>query len=229
MFAHEIIYLHISIFFNLCLVHSYFPVACTNSVITPIMKNKYDNISAISNYRPIALPTLISKYFEHYILFMFSNFLSSMDNQFILKPAHSTARCLFLLKQAISQYNAHGSPVFVGILDASKAFDKVNHHILFKKLTECSVPEILVKLLANWYSSQHLCVRWGTAYSKFFTVSNGVRQGSILSPFLFGVYMNQLSQTLNKLNIGCFIGQHCLNNILCTDNICCIAPSCKGL
>ena len=167
MFAHEIIYLHISIFFNLCLVHSYLPAACTNSVITPIVKNKHGNVSAISNYRPIALPTVISKYFEHYILFMTSNFLSSVDNQFGFNPAHSTDMCLFLLKQAILQYNTHGSPVFVAFLDASKAFDKVNHHIFFKKLTECNVPEIFVKLLANWYSSQLLCVRWGTTYSTF--------------------------------------------------------------
>ena len=159
MFAHEIIYLHISIFFNLCLVHSYLPAACTNSVITPIMKNKHGNVSAISNYRPIALPTVISKYFEHYILFMTSNFLSSVDNQFDFKSAHSTDMCHFLLKQTISQYNTHGSPVFVAFLDAFKAYDKVNHHILFKKLTECNVPEIFVKLLFNWYSSQLLCVK----------------------------------------------------------------------
>ena len=80
MFAHERIYLHISIFFNLCLVYSYLPAACTNSVITPIMKNKHGNVPAISNCRPIALPTVISKYFEHYILFMTSNFLLSVDN-----------------------------------------------------------------------------------------------------------------------------------------------------
>ena len=128
--AHEIMYLRISIFFNLCLVHSYLPIACTNSVITPIMKNKHDNVSAISNYRPIALPTVILKYFEHYILFMTSNFFSSVDNQFGFKPAHSTD---ILLKPAISQYNTYGSPVFVAFLDASEAFDKVNHHILFKK------------------------------------------------------------------------------------------------
>ena len=83
--------------------------------------------------------------------------------------------------------------MFAAFLDASKAFDKGNHYILFKKLTECNVPEIFVKLLANWYSSQLLCVRWSTTYSKFFTVSNEARQGSILSPFLFAVYMNQLS------------------------------------
>ena len=109
MFAHEIIYLHISIFFNFCLVRSYLPATCTNSVITPIMKNKHCNVSAISNYRPIALPNVISKYFEHYILFMTSNFLSSVDNQFGFRPAHSTDICSFLLKQAILQYNIHGS------------------------------------------------------------------------------------------------------------------------
>ena len=81
---------------------------------------------------------------------MTSNFLSSVDNQFGFKPEHSTDMCLFLSKQAISQYDTHRSPVFVPFLDASKAFDKVNHCILFKKLTECNVPEIFVKLLANW-------------------------------------------------------------------------------
>ena len=90
MFAHKMIYLLISIFFNFCLVHSYIPVACTNLVMTPIMKNKHDNISAISYYRPIALPTVISQYFKHYMLFMASNFLSSVDNQFGFKPPHST-------------------------------------------------------------------------------------------------------------------------------------------
>ena len=80
------------------------------------------------------------------------------------EPAHSTDMCLFLLKPAILKYNTgtHGSAVFAAFLEASKAFDKVNHCILFKKLTECNVSEIFVKLLANWYSSQLLCVRWGT-------------------------------------------------------------------
>ena len=152
-----------------------------------------------------------------------------LDNQFGFKPAHSTDMCLFLLKQAILQYNIHGSPVFVAFLDASKAFDKVNHYILFKKLTESNVLEIFVELFGNWYSSQHLCVKWDTAYSKFYPVSNEVKQGIVLSPFLFAVYTNQLSQTLNRLNIGCFIGQHCLNNILYADDIWSIATSCKGL
>ena len=92
---------------------------------------------------------------------MTSNFLSSVDNQFGFKPAHSTDMCFFLLKQAISQYNTHGSSVayvFVAFLDASRAFDKVNHYILFKKITECNVAEIFVKTLSLLvFQSTSLC------------------------------------------------------------------------
>ena len=88
---------------------------------------------------------------------------------------------------------------------------------------------IFVHLLARWYSSQRSCVKWNSAYSESFSTTNGVRQGSILSLFLFAIYMNELSLILNKLNIGCFIGNRCLNNIMYADDICCLAPSFKGL
>ena len=227
--AHEILLLHISMFFNLCLVHCYVPNLCSYSVLTPIIKSKHDDVTAISNYRPIALATIFSKFLELFILHMIKEFLVSVDNQFGFKSSHSTDMSLFLLKQTIAQYNHNGSPVFVAFLDASKAFDKVNHGVLFKKLVEAKVPMIFVHLLARWYSSQRSCVKWNSAYSESFSTANGVRQGSILSPFLFAIYMNELSLILNKLNIGCFIGNRCLNNIMYADDICCLAPSFKGL
>ena len=160
---------------------------------------------------------------------MIKEFLVSGDNQFGFKSSHSTDMCLFLLKQTMAQYSRNGSPVFVAFLDASKAFDKVNHSVLFKKLVEAKVPRIFVHLFARWYSSQRSSVKWDSAYSKSFSTTNGVRQGSILSPFLFAIYMNELSLIFNKLNIGCFIGNWCLNNIMYADDICCLAPSFTGL
>ena len=65
--------------------------------------------------------------------------------------------------------------------------------------------------------------------SQCFTVSNGVRQGGILSPYLFNVYMDQLSLKLNQLDIGCHIGKKRLNNLIYADDLCCFAPTSKGL
>ena len=56
--------------------------------------------------------------------------------------------CLYLLKQTIIQYEHSGSPIFVAF-DASKAFEKVNRSVLFKKLLESKVPVIFIHLLAR--------------------------------------------------------------------------------
>ena len=64
---------------------------------------------------------------------------------------------------------------------ASNAFDMVNHWTLFKKLIDRGMPDFFVRLLVYWHRRQHDCVRWGTACSEMFTVSNGVRQGGIMS------------------------------------------------
>ena len=79
--------------------------------------------------------------------------------------------------------------MYVAFLDASKAFDRVNHTKLFAKLLKLGVPKWIIKVLVQWYCNQSMCVRWGSAFSDFFLVNNGVRQGGILSPLLFNVYI----------------------------------------
>ena len=120
--------------------------------------------SILSNLDEITVGMLITYYFYK---------IPGIDNQFGFKSSHSTDMCLFLLEQTIAQYNHNGSPVFVAFLDASKAFDKVNHGVLFKKLVEAKVPMIFVHLLARWYSSQRSCVKWNSAYSESFSTTNG--------------------------------------------------------
>ena len=93
-------------------------------------------------------------------------------------------------------------------VDASKAFDRVNYCLLFQKLIDKGMCPLVVILLFHVYTNQKVQVRWNDVISNQFSVKNGVRQGGVMSPLLFGVYMDGLLEELKDLDIGCYIGQH---------------------
>ena len=67
-----------------------------------------------------------------------------------------------------------------------------------------------------------MCVKWGNCMSDYFYVSNGVRQGGILSPKLYSVYVDDFSDYLVKSQIGCHIDNVCVNHVMYADDICLI-------
>ena len=78
------------------------------------------------------------------------------------------------------------------------------------------VPIYLVKILCYWYQHQEMIVQWVSCLSNDFFVTNGVRQGGILSPMLFNLYIDGLSDILNKSTIGGSIGGNRINhNVIC--------------
>ena len=91
------------------------------------------------------------------------------------------------------------------------------------------MPLIFVRILMKWYTTQKACVRWGSALSDSFFITNGVRQGGILSPLLFNVYMDALSSSLSNIPIGCSISGVMVNHIMYADDLVIISPSAKGL
>ena len=58
------------------------------------------------------------------------------------------------------------------------------------------------------YTNQSLKVRWGTCIGDKFNVTNGVKQGGVLSPTLFSVYMDDLFERLQKRGVGCYMGNY---------------------
>ena len=70
-----------------------------------------------------------------------------------------------------------------------------------------------------WYTTQTMYVRWNNVISSGVGVSNGVRQGGILSPYLFCVYMDDLSNKLNDIKVGCTIGATLINHRMYADDL----------
>ncbi len=160
---------------------------------------------------------------------MLQPYLNTCDNQFGFKKGHSTDHSIFVVKNVIEYYRSHHSPVYTCFLDASKCFDKINHWSLFKKMILKGMPMLLVRILAYWYRNQTFCVKWGNITSSYFYVSNGVRQGGILSPYLFALYVNDLSEILNRSNVGLYICNNPVNHIYYADDLCIMASSPAGL
>ena len=79
-------------------------------------------------------------------------------------------------------------------LDVSKAFDEVNYNRLFLKLSNRKTPVWFIKVLHNWYATcKSVCrVKWGGLLSVPFALQGGVRQGGVLSPLLFSVYVDDI-------------------------------------
>ena len=95
--------------------------------------------------------------------------------------------------------------MYVCFLDASNAFDCINHWKLFQILIVRKCPAYILKVLVFWYQEQMLCVKGNGALSECFSVSNGIKQWGILSPKLFNIYVYVLCQKLNEKNSGMFI------------------------
>ena len=104
------------------------------------------------------------------------------DNQFGFKREHGTDRG-YLVKYAIKYYNLHNSPVYTCFLDSSKAYDRVNHWTLFRKLVNQSIHIHIVGMLMFGTLNKNYVLGGEAEMSPYFTTSNGVRQGGMLSPF----------------------------------------------
>ena len=225
IYADAIIHIHLSLLFNSFVSHGYLPRDFMKTAIVPIIKNKAGNYSDKANYRPIALVTACSKIFESCLLIMLEKYLHTHDQQFGFKSQHATDMCIFTVKSVIKYYTKQNSTVFTCFPDAAKAFDRVSHWTLFSKMIKRNVPLVIVRIIAFWYQTQTMCVKWGKVDSEYFNVSNGVRQGGILSPKLFAVYVDDLSHELTLCKSGCYIDDKCMNHVMYADDICLMAPS----
>ena len=81
----------------------------------------------------------------------------------------------------------------------------------------------------NMYISQKMQVRFSNVLSSQFTVGNGVKQGGVLSPILFTVYLDSLIKTLKQRNIGCKIGNKFLRVFGYADDLTLLCPTLSGL
>ena len=219
----------LSLVYNSMIVHAYSPVVLRSGLMVPIPKDRKKSLCSSDNYRAIALNSILCKILDLIILNKESNALCSSDLQFGFKSGLSTTHCTFLLQETISHYNYNHTNVYTLLLDASKAFDRVNYCKLFEKLISRKMSPLVVRLLLHMYTNQSLQVQWDNITSDSFSTTNGVKQGAVLSPLLFAVYVDGLLHKLREAGIGCYIGEKFVGALSFADDLTLVCPTLSGL
>ena len=132
---------------------------------------------------------------------------------------------LYFFFANLSITTPHGSNIVVSFFDCTKAFDTISHYGIFLKLIERKVPLCFLKIMIYWYLNMQTRCFWRDAFSEYFKVLTGTKQGGVLSPRLFSMYMDGLILRLKQAGIGCHILNVFLACLLYADDMCLLAPS----
>ena len=166
-------------------------------VIIPLLKCKSKDPADVNNYRRIAIATALSKVHDRAGLAVATRHVPVDCRQPIwFKQTHRT-------EIAVDFYRNQDTLAYMCFLDAKKAFDRVNHWTLAKKLLDRNAPLSIVKLCFFWYREQEFMVRWGNSLSMTYRCPNGIWQGGQLSPLLYNVYTDDLDHHLQAIGVGC--------------------------
>ena len=216
---------HLHLIFNGFLQHGFVPSHFLTGTITPIVKNSNGDVNSVDNYRGITLSSIFSHLFENALRLKFGHFLTSDSLQFGFKQNHSTTHATYTLKSCVDFFTSRGSNVYVSFLDFSKAFDTISHSGLFLKLIERKVPLCFLLVIMFWYLNMQYDCKWGSSLSEPFSVKCGSKQGGILSPDFFSVYINDLILILRAKGVGCHIIRLFIACILFADDMTLMAPT----
>jgi hypothetical protein len=209
--SHPILYKILSLLFNLILQLGVVPSEFGQGLLIPIPKDSgARGILKVSQFRGITISPVISKVFEHCILKLFKTYLYSSDRQFDFKKKIGCNHAIFTVRKTIDYFVENGSTVNMCCLDVASAFDRVNYRGLFLKLLDRGVLMNLINVLNDWYCKSECMVKWGNCISKAFSLTAGVRQGGVLSPILFSVYVDNILRNLN--NLGCHMFGICMGS-----------------
>ena len=191
---------------NLSLKSGIVPDQLKIARVLPLFKSGDNNM--LSNYRPISVLPIFSKIFEKVVynrlITYFNKYNILFKNQYGFRKGHSTSLALHHLFDNITKAIDQKEYTIGVFIDLSKAFDTVNHEILINKLKHYGIRGLALDWIKSYFGNRQQYVEYNGAYSSYNSIKCGVPQGSILGPLLFLIYINDLCNASNIVELILF-------------------------
>ena len=178
------LFFHVSLLSSSILSSCVYPSNWKLSYVSPVFQ--HGDRTSVSSYRPISILPKLSLVFEMLLFRHLHDFIGRKTHQiqYGFRRRHSTVTQLITYLDYVSQKLDEIENVYAFHLDFSKAFDKVPHHILLRKLRDFGIDGRLLKLLSRYLSNRRQRIKIRNAFSSFEHVTSGVPQGSTLGPLM---------------------------------------------
>ncbi|KAK3559357.1 hypothetical protein QTP86_012766 [Hemibagrus guttatus] len=183
--------------FNRVLESERMPEEWRRSVLVPIFKNKGD-VQSCSNYRGIKLMSHTMKLWERVVEARLRKVVEICEQQYGFMPRKSTTDAIFALRILMEQYRDGQRELHCVFVDLEKAYDRVPREELWYCMRKSGVAEKYVRVVQDMYERSRTVVRCAVGQTEEFKVEVGLHQGSALSPFLFAIVMDQLSEEVRQ-------------------------------
>jgi hypothetical protein len=191
-----------------CIKNGLFPNGAKKAKTIPVFKGKGLEDYLFTNYRPISLLSAIGKILEKLIYNQVTRFLLRYNilfkSQYGFREGHSTTHAVIDFVNSINEALDEGKLSYGVFCDLSKAFDTINHQILFKKLHHYGIRGTALKVLQSYFTGRSQFVTYDGCNSSELPLLTGVPQGSVLGPLIFLIYVNDLSACSDILKFVTF-------------------------